>query len=48
MKDFQSEEFRTHYSPIQDLDMESELNVEQMQLAEIELDNEILLATHRC
>ncbi|ADP10485.1 hypothetical protein EJP617_08040 [Erwinia sp. Ejp617] len=48
MKDFQSEEFRSHFSPVLDLDADNEFSVENMQLAEIELDNEILLATHRC
>ncbi|MEI2627926.1 hypothetical protein [Erwinia aphidicola] len=48
MKDFQSEEFRNHFSPVQELDSDGEFSAEQIQLAEIELDNEILLATHRC
>lgn len=48
MKDFQSEEFRSYHSPAQELDADSEFCVEKMQLAEVELDNDILLATHRC
>lgn len=48
MKDFQSEEFRNYYSPIQDQDIEPEFTAENFQLAEVELDNELLLATHRC
>ncbi|MBP2844691.1 MULTISPECIES: hypothetical protein [Dickeya] len=48
MNDFESKEFRSYVSPTQVEDFDVEFNVENVQLAEVELDNELLLATHRC
>jgi hypothetical protein len=48
MNDFESKEFRSYVSPTETQDFDVEFKIENVQLAEIELDNELLLATHRC
>ncbi|EHA5006324.1 hypothetical protein ACMX0H_003312 [Salmonella enterica subsp. diarizonae] len=48
MNDFESKEFRSYVSPTETQVFDVEFKIENVQLAEIELDNELLLATHRC
>jgi len=48
MNDFESKEFRSYVSPTEAKDFDVEFKIENVQLAEVELDSELLLATHRC
>ncbi|WP_214054225.1 hypothetical protein [Photorhabdus caribbeanensis] len=49
MQDFESKEFRS-YTPnlAQEIDMDVQVSFENIQLAEIEIENDLLLAVHRC
>ncbi|EHU8077110.1 hypothetical protein RAL73_002190 [Vibrio cholerae] len=48
MQDFESKEFRSHVNAVNAQNEEFDIVMENVQLAEVELDKDILLAVHRC
>ncbi len=48
MEDFESKEYRCYLSPMQASDIDGNLEITSVKLAEVDLDSDILLAAHRC
>ncbi len=48
MQDFESKEYRVYHNKNMNQEINTCIDIENIQLAEIELDEDLILAVHRC